>query len=234
MSQWIADGSAVAALVLGAVSSGHCLLMCGPLACAASADEPHALARSPADARSQRRRAAIAWQLGRVAGYALVGALLGASGKALSLLLSRSITPLLPWVLAAGLLVGALLPKRTWTYLPRLPGGAQALRAWRWVGANLARTQRAAMLGALTPLLPCGLLYALFAAEIATGSAGSGTLVGAAFAVGGVPALAAAQLGSRWLGRTPPWTRRLVPIMAAAMLIWRAVTTTAAHCPACH
>jgi len=228
----VEDGSAVAALLLGALGSAHCLVMCGPLACAASADEPIVLGRAAQDRHAQRRRAAVAWHLGRIAGYTAVGALLGTFGRGVSMALTRSITPALPWVLAGALLLSALVPRQAWSHLPTLPGGTQIRRLWRWLRVNISQVPRAALLGALTPLLPCGLLYAMFAAAIASGSTGQGAVLGGAFALGAVPALAAAQLGSRWLARAPAWSRRVVPVVAALVLIWRAAMTTTHH--ACH
>ncbi len=213
----------VAALLLGALGSAHCFVMCGPLACAASADEPVQLGRA---AQRQRRRAALAWHLGRIVGYGVVGALLGTFGRGLSMAMTRSITPALPWVLAGALLVSALVPPKVWAQVPVLPGGAQIRRLWRWLRANVSQVPRAGLLGALTPLLPCGLLYAMFAAAIAAGSTGRGALLGAAFALGAVPALAAAQLGNRWLAGGPAWAKRAVPVVAALVLVWRAVMTT--------
>ena len=61
---------ALGALTVGLTGSVHCLLMCGPLACAGL----------PAVPGPERRRAVLAYQGARVAAYALVGGALGALG----------------------------------------------------------------------------------------------------------------------------------------------------------
>jgi sulfite exporter TauE/SafE len=93
----------VSALVVGATSSPHCALMCGPLACAAL---PHG---SPERAGA-RRRAAFAWHGGRLAAYALCGLLLGALGQGVAGALALDVEPVLPWLMAAFLIAGALAP----------------------------------------------------------------------------------------------------------------------------
>jgi sulfite exporter TauE/SafE len=240
-------GSVAGALILGLTMSPHCFLMCGPLACVAGGVEPVQLGR-----RTSSRRSAIAWQLGRLTGYAVIGALLGAVGVGLSRVLARSITPALPWVLAAALILGPLV----WLLRPRsrkaLPtaerGGlepsqgsrsidmrAQFLRLLRALRARFTGVPRAAILGAMTPLLPCGALWGLFAAEVTTGSWWLGALIGVAFAVAGVPALAAAQIFGARFTNGPRWSRialRVAPLVAAGVLVWRALATTAHH--SCH
>ena len=59
---------AVGALVVGITGSVHCLLMCGPLACASMG--PH-----------RSRTAVLGWHLGRVSAYVLVGVALGVLGR---------------------------------------------------------------------------------------------------------------------------------------------------------
>jgi hypothetical protein len=200
------------ALVAGVTGSLHCGLMCGPLACAPL---PPA---GPA-----RRCAALAWHVGRTTAYLLVGALLGASGAGAARVLALSAQAWLPWVMAAGLVVTALdLGRR----LKPLPGvGAISRMLARW-GARRSLLGRAFTLGAATPFLPCGLLYGIFLAALATGSAAGGAVVLGAFSLGAVPVLAAVQVGARAFGQ---WTwastvlRRAIPLAAAVLLIVRAL-----------
>lgn len=92
------------------------------------------------------------------------------------------------------------------------------------------------MMGALTPLLPCGLLYGLYASALAAGSAARGAQLMGLFALGAIPALVAAQLQARWLSRLTAeseWVlRRGLPLVAAGVLAWRALN--AGHCANCH
>jgi sulfite exporter TauE/SafE len=143
----------------------------------------------------------------------------------------------LPWLLAAFLIAGALAPLG-WARALRLParlgGGAHSVaRAVATGGPTL----RAAAFGALTPLLPCGLLYGVFLAAAATGTALSGGGVMLLFALGGVPALAGAQAGAQLFNAHPRVTRALrtaVPLAAAAVLIWRALASGPVGPVACH
>jgi sulfite exporter TauE/SafE len=91
-------------------------------------------------------------------------------------------------------------------------------------------------MGALTPLLPCGLLYGVFAAALASGSFMGGALVLGAFALGGLPALLGAQLQTGlWRHRPRIATfllQRALPLAAAALLVFRALGTPGK--PSCH
>ncbi len=215
---------ALGALTVGLTGSVHCLLMCGPLACAGL----------PAVPGPDRKRAVLAYQGARVAAYALVGGALGALGGGVTKVLAVSTRPYLPWLMAAALVASALeVGKR----LRPLPGLAHAARyVARW-GANFSWAGRASAMGAVTPLLPCGLLYGVFAAALASGSFGGGALLLGAFALGGLPALLGAQLQTGlWKHRPKALSfllQRAVPLLAAALLIYRAVGTGSSQ-PSCH
>jgi sulfite exporter TauE/SafE len=216
--------AAGATFVTGLAGSPHCALMCGPLACAGLAGEPRA-----------RRRAALAWHIGRLAAYALAGALLGALGRGALAALQAPPARALPWVMAAGLVLSALEVGRR---LPALPGAARLSFALARIGARLSPVARAALRGAATPFLPCGLLYGAFVVAIGAGSALGGLTVMAAFAAGAVPALTFVQANARWLTSRPGAeraARRVLPLVAAAVIIWRALAAPAAgQPPACH
>ncbi|MBK7859900.1 MAG: sulfite exporter TauE/SafE family protein [Archangiaceae bacterium] len=216
---------AMAALLAGVGGSLHCVLMCGPLACAGGAAS---------------RRAALAWQGGRLFAYSLLGAALGASGSAAVGTFAQGARPVLPWLMAAGLLATALdLPRR----LAPLPG---LKRVSGWVlrrSAGFAPEARAGAIGAVTPFLPCGLVYGISLSALTSGSALNGLAVMGAFALGGVPALIAAQAGlAGRQGSVGAFARRAVSFAAAAVLVWRAVAFSsgshgegdAATPPHCH
>jgi len=204
--------TAGAALAVGFSSSLHCFLMCGPLACAASASD------------SAGAGPVVGYHLGRLVGYGLAGGALGALGGGAALVLRTSLLPLAPWILVATLLLSALDPGRR---LGSLPGVAQALRTAAGWAQMLPRTLRAAAMGALTPLLPCGLLYGAFVASLAAGSFGAGALALLAFGAGALPALLVSQLGLGGLlrgeGRGVRWARRAIPALAAAVVAARAL-----------
>lgn len=214
---------AATALVAGAMGSLHCAVMCGPLACAGVSSE-----------KASHKRSLLAWQAGRVGSYAAIGLALGAAGHLVAHQLSVSVQPYLPWVMAAGLLATAF---EVGKHLAPLPGFSSIARALvRW-GARVSPVTRAAAMGAATPFLPCGLLYGVFLAAIGAGTGLGGAMVMGFFALGGAPALASAQLGSRWGARWPRGTvvlRRAAAVLAAVTLIWRALHAPEGAPPSCH
>ncbi|QRO02838.1 sulfite exporter TauE/SafE family protein [Archangium violaceum] len=215
---------AAGALMVGVTGSVHCLLMCGPLACAGL----------PGVKGPERWRAVLAYQSARVGAYALMGGLLGALGGGVTRALAVSTRPWLPWVMAAALVASALeLGKR----LRPLPGLSHLAGAITRAGAKFSLLSRSGAMGAVTPLLPCGLLYGVYAAALTSGSLGGGALLLGAFALGGLPALLGAQLQTGLWQRQPRVAafvlKRAVPLVAAAVLIYRAVGDTARHM-SCH
>lgn len=200
--------------MVGITGSVHCLLMCGPLACAT-------LPLAPA---AERRSAIAGYQAARVASYTLVGGVFGALGGGVANMLAVSTRPYLTWIMALALLASAFeLGKR----LRPLPGISQLFRLIGRNGAKLSFTARAAAMGASTPLLPCGLLYGVLAAALTASSFVSGALITFAFSLGGLPALIGAQFGSGLLKWDKPifsiLFRRVLPLAGAAVLIWRAL-----------
>jgi hypothetical protein len=215
---------AVGALVVGVTGSVHCLLMCGPLACAAL----------PGVKGPERWHAVLSYQGGRVGAYALTGGVLGALGSGVTGALAVSVKPYLPWLMAAALVASALeLGKR----LRPVPGLTHVASALMRFGAKFSFAGRAGAMGAVTPLLPCGLLFGVYAAAIASSSFVGGALLMGAFALGGVPALLGTQLQAD-LWRKQPWLatfvlKRAMPLMAAAVLVYRAAAAASGQ-PSCH
>ncbi|HEY0706023.1 MAG TPA: sulfite exporter TauE/SafE family protein [Polyangia bacterium] len=227
--------SATAGLVAGIASSAHCAVMCGPLACAAVSPSAEST-RLIRLGRPQPRRwqVPLAYHAARIAAYGAVGTALGAAGEGARQTFA-GITPALPWIMAGALVasaagVGKQIPVPA--VLKRL--AAPIVRK----SANFAPGARAAAIGAATPLLPCGSLYGLFVAAMAAASAVSGGVLMAAFAVGASPALALVQAHAPLLNRYPRaslWVRRLVPLLAAAALVWRAAQLgDGSAAPTCH
>ncbi len=212
---------AASALIAGATGSLHCALMCGPLACAGLSTG------------TGRRLDAVAWQAGRIGGYAIVGLALGALGTGLSRALTTSVQPVLPWIMAAGLIATALeLGKRVRPPRVLLRVSTALVR----LGARLTSRRRSFVMGLSTPFLPCGLLYGVLLAAVATSSALGGATVMAAFALGAVPALFLVQAGAASASRWPTVTwalRKAVPLTAAGVLMWRAVMAQTQG-PGCH
>jgi hypothetical protein len=195
------------------LGSAHCAAMCGAMACA-SAD----VSAQP----RERFRASSAYHGARLAGYLILGALAGALGAGVDATVAmRGV--IRPAALVAGVVLvvwGTLRALAlTGVRIPRLraAGFARSLVSPMLRGiANRRPVARAALLGAVAPLLPCGWLYAFVASAASTGSASNGALVMAAFWAGTVPALAAVTLG---LHRALGPARRFLPFATALALV---------------
>ncbi len=202
--------------VFGAANSLHCAGMCGPIAaCTLGGGAP--------------RTATLAYHGGRIASYTLAGAAAGAVGATVG---SDRLGHPFAWV--SGLLGVVLLASATgwprigsWTRIPALGGILTGASRW---AMQRPPVLRGGALGALTPLLPCGLLYALYPAALLAGDAGGGAVVMLGFACGSLPALWLAQANLGWLQRrwSPAARARLhraVLSAAGAVLLWRAAIT---------
>lgn len=182
----------VPALVMGFAGGAHCVAMCGGVAgtvCGSSRD-PRLVARA---------RYAVAFNVGRVATYALAGGVFGALGAvgmraAAGAMLPLDVLGLGLRVVAALLLVGLGL---------HLAGVSRAFAKIEVVGEPLWRrvapiarrllpvrsSAHALALGAAWGFVPCGLVYAALALALGAGSAGGGALVMLAFGAGTLPVM---------------------------------------------
>ena len=175
---------AATAVLMGLAGGPHCIAMCGA-ACAGIGQ-----------AGAPRGTLAIGWfQVGRLTGYTLLGALAAASMQGLGWLTvqSAALRPLWTMVHVAAELLGAML--LIWARQPVwLEWGAR--RVWARVRTVTQRFGLAAPLGVgvAWALLPCGLLYSAAMVAALAGSVTGGAAVMALFALGSGLTL--------WLG---PW-----------------------------
>jgi len=194
-----------AVLVASLAGTAHCGAMCGPLLAWAAA-RGGALAH-------------VAYHCGRLATYALLGAIAGAAGvlfdlgSALIGLRKAAMLVAGLGLVAFGLLAlsgrdpfgGGALGRIAGHLLPRLTR--------RLAGAPVAL--RAGLIGSLSGLLPCGWLYAFVLTAAGAGSPSRGALVMAVFWAGTLPVLSALGLG---LHAARPLAAR-APRVAAATLV---------------
>ncbi len=203
-----------AAFVAGLVTSLHCVGMCGPLAC---------LLGSKPGERTDASTIHATYHGARVAAYAVLGAVAGGLGAAPAAWFDLPPVRLLPWVLVLYFVAVAL---RLGDRLPRLAllGRVQlALRGWV---RGKPGVQVAAVMGAATPLLPCGPLYFIVAIASFAGSAVSGAELLLAFGLGTAPLLWVAQANVGWLrARLTPVSlgraRMTLAAVTAVVLMWR-------------
>jgi sulfite exporter TauE/SafE len=211
------------ALGAGLLGSGHCLGMCGGIVGAFAMGVP-----------PERRQRALdllpfmaGYNFGRIATYALLGALAGLAGGVLGAALPPAAARSGSRLLAAFFLVGLGL------YLAGLPQLLQPLerlgaRFWRRLEPLGRRLLRPATpwhtlaLGAVWGWLPCGLVYSMLALAAVSGGPAAGAATMAAFGVGTLPALAAAGFASSWLARLGR-----SPLLYLAVGLWLAAATIA-------
>lgn len=179
-----------AASVLGSL---HCAGMCGAfLAIAIS---------SP----GQKPKIApqVAYHLGRLATYLALGTAAGALGKAMDLSgVLVGVGPVATGLAGATIVVFALvtLLRLRGVSLP-MPPVPEFWRRWTSRGVGFAMNRpvvpRAAMIGLLTTMLPCGWLYAFVAAAAGTAHPVTGAVVMVAFWAGTLPMMLALGAGLR-------------------------------------
>lgn len=202
------------ALVVGLVTSVHCVGMCGPIACG--------LAAMPAN-EQERMFAATAYHGSRLASYAIIGAICGAVGQQPLQWVFHSPAVLLPWLLVFVYLMFAFgLEKK----LPRPAALLKYAARWRFKTSRMTPIRSGLALGFLTPLLPCGPLYLLFGAALLSGSGARGAEFALAFGLGTVPLLWLAQTQLYRMRRnfTPQLMVRIqrgLALTAALVMMWR-------------
>ncbi|MCB5190696.1 sulfite exporter TauE/SafE family protein [Methylobacillus arboreus] len=203
--------SLLAALLVGLLGGGHCVGMCGGIVGAVSMSMP--------GSRPQWRLL-LAYNLGRIFSYTMAGVVAGAVGAS-----SFFLPHLLPvgkvlYVLANIMLILLGL------YLANIWHGVIALERvgsmlWkrlqpfskRWLPVRTIF--QAGALGAIWGWLPCGLVYSVLIAALATGHPVQGGLLMLAFGLGTLPTLLAMGMAAvrlkAWLQQI--WIRRVSGVL---------------------
>ena len=205
-------GLVPAILLSSLLGSVHCVAMCGPLV------GLHGGARS--------LRLALVHSLGRLATYATLGVAAGALGKVFELGLVQRAATLVAGALIVGWGLAQLAVAVGWRRSrAREPGGDTFGKALVQIRTRRPAA-RAALIGMLVGLLPCGWLWAFVIAAGGTGDPVHGGLVMAAFWLGTVPAMVGVLTLA---GPTLGWLRARMPAVTAIALIALGVGTLAAR-----
>ncbi|WP_062384004.1 urease accessory protein UreH domain-containing protein [Demequina iriomotensis] len=218
-------GSAVVVLGLGvAASVSTCMALVGGLVVSLAASVP---TRASGLARL---RPHLAFNAGRIVGFAALGAVVGLVGRSLApsgVLLAAVV------LIAAGVM--AIVGVRLTEASPRVAAWQLALpgRWGAWVGGasdgERGGTMRALGLGAATFFLPCGFTQAVQVYALSTGSPREGALVMGLFALGTTPGLlaAGAAAGAAASSRRPA-AGRILRGVGVAVLAFALVTASGA------
>ena len=201
----------ITALLMGLVGGPHCIAMCG----AACAGIGQAAGPRPASAMW-------AFQLGRLLGYAGLGALAAASMQGLGWLTVQSsvLRPVWSMFHVAMIVLGMLL---MWKAQQPIWMEQAGKKLWGNVKGLVTRGGGAPLLiGTAWALLPCGLLYSALLVAALAGNALDGAVVMALFAMGtSVSMMLGPWLWLRLRGnRNGDWGVRLAGLALALSSSW--------------
>ena len=182
------DTGFVAVFLIGLLGGTHCLAMCGGIVGALTVSAPGA---------PPNWGLTLAYNVGRIGGYAIAGAAIGGIGS-MGLLLNDALPLQMGLYVAANLMLLAL-----GVYLCGFTGALAPLerlgqRLWRRIQPLTRRFLPARSpiqvlpLGLLWGFLPCGMVYSALALALLTGSAARGAALMLAFGLGTLPNLLAA------------------------------------------
>ncbi len=173
--------------ITGLLTSLHCLGMCGPIVLAYAASSNGA-AQTNGNAAALKLHAA--YNAGRIMSYVLLGVLAGLLGIALGAMLNEVAEAIA--IVGGAIMIIAGIGMLGLIAVPSFFINGKAGAVLRKMHGALLRKRTLTSkfaLGMLTPLLPCGILYAMFAKASTSGSIASGALTMATFGIGIVPAL---------------------------------------------
>ncbi|UTH72968.1 sulfite exporter TauE/SafE family protein [Chromobacterium sp. IIBBL 290-4] len=206
-------------LAAGLLGGGHCVGMCGGIVAALTLNQPAGAARWTILA---------GYNLGRIASYALIGALLGGLAAA-----GLSLADSHPFQLGLYALANLMLVAMG-LYLAGLTGAIVLLEkigqpVWRRLQPLLGRMlpirspASALAVGAVWGWLPCGLVYSASLSALASGSAWRGAGLMLAFGLGTLPNLLLmgvfADKLRRWMQQRP--VRLAAGLGVAGLGAWR-------------
>jgi sulfite exporter TauE/SafE/copper chaperone CopZ/plastocyanin len=188
VSTLAASGSLLVIALIGVVASvSTCAAVVGSVAIGLGA---------AAGSNPQRWRVQGAFNVGRIVGFAVLGAVMGAMGSVLAL------SPVVIGIaMIASAAVMALVGLRLTGASPRVEGwGVRLPGRWTARVTSLAQGRaglgRAALVGAATFILPCGFTQAVQIYAIGTANPATAAAVMAVFAIGTTPGLMAIGMAS--------------------------------------
>ena len=187
------------AFIVGVLGSGHCIGMCGGITSMLTSALPqHTISESKGTRTTTKAQLIIAYNIGRILSYSVLGAIVGFSGS----IAAKNIgLPLTGMRIIAGIfliLLGLYLGQ--WLmWLNRIERLGKKL--WQFISPLSKKvlpvdtTLKALGLGAIWGWLPCGLVYSTLTWSLASGNAYTGAGIMLFFGLGTLPALLTISLG---------------------------------------
>jgi len=212
-------------LILGFVSSLHCIQMCGPVVLT------YSVAANTETGRRSFLGLHLAYNAGRTLTYVLLGAAAGLAGGAMGWMGRLAGFEHTASIIAGGAMVLTALAMLGFGLgMNRWRGFALPARLLRPAGKLISNPSALAKfgLGTLMGFLPCGLVYAALMRAIGAASAAGGALTMLAFAAGTSAALIAVGIGAsaatRKLARWGTTISAITVLVMGVLLIARGVT----------
>ena len=177
--------SLMSAFLVGLLGGGHCVGMCGGIVGAVSMHLPESKSKVPF---------LLAYNAGRILSYTLAGAIAGLVGASSFFL--QHVLPIqhfLYGISSLMLIALGLYLAGIWHGVTYLESAGKAI--WKTLQPYskpyipMQNFRQAFILGGLWGWLPCGLVYSVLIAAIATGNAVNGSLLMLAFGLGTLPTL---------------------------------------------
>jgi uncharacterized protein len=219
------QGGLLVVLVLGLTAGvSTCMAMVGVLVLGFSAAHAGSLAASGRTGMSliTRLRPQLAFNAGRVVGFGILGALLGALGSTMSLP-TRVMAVVVLAVTVVMFLLGVRLTglsPRIAGWSPRLPGAISRLLGIDTASEGSYSHGRTALVGAATFFLPCGFTQAVQIYALSTASPVAAGLIMATFALGTTPGLLAlASVPELTTGARQATVLRVVGVVVLAFAV---------------
>jgi len=209
----VLEFSLTAAFLVGLLGGGHCVGMCGGIVGAVTMTLPGSKPKFPF---------VLAYNLGRIGSYTLAGIIAGTVGASSFFL--EHVLPVEKVLYALASLMLVLLGlylAGIWRVLTRLE--ALGGRLWQHLQPYSKRLlpvrtlPQSLLLGVLWGWLPCGLVYSVLVAAVASGSPWQGGLLMLAFGLGTLPTLLAMGMTAVRLKHLLQnlWFRRLSGLLIA-------------------
>lgn len=230
-ADWLSQANYLGAFLVGLLGGVHCFGMCGGIVAALTftTEKPVSLpaTKGTHSKPTSHLHVLLGYNLGRLAGYTLAGALAGGVGAGLvSLTDIRYSRDILAIVAALFMIALGLYLAGIWRGITYLEKGGQFL--WKRIEPFSRRFipathfYQAVPLGLLWGWLPCGLVYTVLIWTLSAGGALQGAMLMLAFGLGTLPNLLAMGLMAKRLATWTriKWVQQLAGALVAGLGAW--------------